>query len=203
MPEAPGMPCNIGYQDTIPVRVEAQVKGQAPSIDGKLLERLGADDPAFVEWLDGLDTGPLLQAALDRLEQVFDTSGMSLELVAGGALQATGPDRARLDAAVRRWQLEVLGVVAQILGYDAQVTDRGVVGQRPTERGIEEHFTVTFEGGLRLKFEHFKSRRALESEVLKFIALARLLGLPLQADLDLRPGTAEREPGADGERETQ
>jgi len=196
------MPCNIGYQETFKARVPEpeRARGKAPAVDADLLERLGVEDPSFVEWLDELDTGPLLRAALDRTSGAVDTRGLSLALGEDGSLEVEGLQRARLDAVIARWQLEVLGVVAELLGYETRVTDSGVVGQRPTEGGIEEHFTVTREGpgGLRLRFEHFKSPSALRAEMRKIIALARLLGLAIDVDLGPPPGTREREAGEQG-----
>lgn len=65
------MPCNIGYKSYARVQIAApQVQtikstARAPTVDAELLNRIGVDDPTFVEWMWDLDTQPLLQRALD------------------------------------------------------------------------------------------------------------------------------------------
>ncbi|HXE72846.1 MAG TPA: hypothetical protein VNO81_09300 [Candidatus Nitrosotenuis sp.] len=191
------MPCNVGYRETFRARVGApaprtfRTSAAAPALDQELLDRIGVEDPEFGEWLADLETGPLLQEALERTRQALDTSGLQLSLGADGSLtiqaQAADPGQrsqvqARADQVLARWQLEVLGVVAQILGYQTRVTEQGLTAVKPTGEASPEMFTVTPEGGLRLRFEHFKSRRSLSTEVARLALLARRLGLGLDLE---------------------
>jgi hypothetical protein len=66
------MPCNIGYKNFVkatlpePVPEKFEEEIEAPAIDADLLSKLGNEDQAFVEWVEELETAPLLEEALNR-----------------------------------------------------------------------------------------------------------------------------------------
>lgn len=65
------MPCDIGYKSYSRVKIATpqvqtlKITAKAPSVDADLLDRVGVDDPAFLAWMQEIDTQPLLQRALD------------------------------------------------------------------------------------------------------------------------------------------
>ncbi len=68
------MPCDLGYKIvakvTIPAPLPQDFKEEVkpPTIDQDLLDKIGEDDPEFLEWIEGLDTQPLFEEALQRAQ---------------------------------------------------------------------------------------------------------------------------------------
>lgn len=187
------MSCNIGYRRTVRASTAKRARGSAPRVDQDLLDRIGAEDPDFLDWLQGLDMPPLLKAALDRTRLAVG-GGVTLTFGADGFLDVEAPTQAQADRALTRWQLEVIAVIAQVLGYETRVSGTTLDAAKP-EHG--ESFRVTLEGGsTSLRFEHFKTRDSLDDEMRKLLALLQRAGIDIriQGDDDDGPGTQQRVP---------
>ncbi len=195
------MPCDLGYKSftrvTVPVPKPLAFKKrvQAPKADAELMERIGQDDPAFVEWMNELDTVPLLEKALaEALAASDDVSPLAFSVDADG-LTAEGDvrgsagkaDAERIaDQVGRRWQAEVMAIVAQLLDYETQVTATAdgaimVEGERHGSEQVNEYLRVTLDPkrGSSVLFEHFSSKKRLDAVKSKFLALARKFGIPI------------------------
>lgn len=94
--------------------------------------------------------------------------------------------QATIDAVARRWQMEVLGIVAQLLDFDVQITaSRGsdgdtitIEGERMTEGTVHEYLRITNDTKApTVQFEHFSSPERLANAKAKFLALAQRLGV--------------------------
>jgi len=193
------MPCNVGYQETFRATVAApasfRASGSGPALDQDLMDRLGIEDAEFLEWLRGLDVGPLLGVALERARKAVPGASFRLS---GSRLEVEASRQADADRGLARWQFEVIAVIGEILGYQTRITSSpslSLEANKPGQEHATDYFRVSQEsdGSLRLRFEHFKSRRALDEEVRKLTALARRLGLDIRIEGGEGgpPGTAQ------------
>lgn len=202
------MPCDLGYKNVSAVVVPApqplQFKKRvtAPKVDAELLELIGQQDQTFVDWMNELDNGPLLALALQRtLAEVGDTGPVSFSTDGGGlsaeAKYVGSAAKARVeriaDEVGRRWQIEVLATVAQLLDYETQITETkgGVLKLEGEKHGggsqVHEYLRVTLDPskGSTLMFEHFASKKEAELVKAKFLALSQKLGVKIDV-LDVR-----------------
>lgn len=195
------MPCNIGYKTVSRVRVPApqpqmlREKTKAPKVDADLLSKIGAADPEFLRWLEGYDFTPVMQEALRRaLRAAGNTDGVTFAVtpgglfLEGGAAYTNSGERQRAEKTIRavsdRWQIEVLGIVAQLLSYEVSVSVRGstVVLEGEKQGGvIPQYLRITKAAGenATVVFEHFASRKVLEEEEAKFLGLAQRMGVKI------------------------
>jgi len=196
------MPCNIGYKSYAKIEIPAPqpqtftAKSEAPNIDAELLEKLGVEDPEFLEWVKELATKPLLEEALKRTLAKMATGGIDFKIDAKGMLEAKGrfvTDREKkalsekAGAVSDRWQFEILGIVAQLLSYRVTITENGNELVLEAEEEGKSHpcnyIRITRRDGVSsLTFEHFKSRGALALETAKFLTLAHRLGVKIELD---------------------
>ncbi len=202
------MPCNIGYRSVTRVRIPVpqpkkfKSKSKAPKVDADLLAKLGQEDPEFLDWLNGLDIVPLLEEALKRALKWLDSAGVNFSIGRGGDLVAEAEyknDRAKkkIEKAVAdvsaRWQMEVLGIVAQLLDFDYVVRLLGggsfaLEGEKDNGTGVHEYIRVDNRpDGASIRFEHYKSAAELDKDKTKFLALAQKLGVKI-AVIDSRDG---------------
>ncbi len=193
------MPCDIGYKSYAKIEIpepQPQVftsKFEAPAIDADLLEKLGEEDPEFLEWVGELNTKPLLEEALKRVLAKMDATGIDFVIDKNGMLEAKGSFvtdrekrvlRDRATAISQDWQFEILGIVAQLLNYSVRITKNGeeFVLEAEEEGGVHpcNYIKVVRRGSSsELIFEHFKTRKALVLETAKFLALADRLGVKI------------------------
>ncbi|OGG57628.1 hypothetical protein A2765_00190 [Candidatus Kaiserbacteria bacterium RIFCSPHIGHO2_01_FULL_56_24] len=193
------MPCDIGYKSYAKVEIPAPVpqefsaKSEAPAIDADLLEKLGIEDPEFLDWVMELDTKPLLEEALKRALAKVDAGGLDFTVNAEGMLEAKGgftspSQKANLSKASSavsdRWQFELLGITAELLDYTVNITQKGDEMVLEAEETGKSHpcdyIKVTRRNdAAEISFEHFKSRKELDLETAKFAALADKLGVKL------------------------
>lgn len=198
------MPCDIGYKTYAPIQIP-QSKPQifkkrmpAPGVDQDLLEKLGIDDRQFLEWINELDIKPLLEEALKRALAVQLPRNVSFSITEDGNvlaesayLDGRGKDiiEKATDRMLNRWQMEVLKIVTQLLGYDANIQSR-LTGNNETlilvaeEKGKShpcKYIRVSKDsnGNGEITFEHFASKPGLEKEKVKFAALAQKLGIKI------------------------
>lgn len=199
------MPCDIGYRTwaelTIPKPTFQKFKKKVapPKVDADLLEKIGEDDPAFLDWLDGLDVQSLLKEALKRArKQVRGASNLNCSVLTDGSLVLSGKyqdenKRSRLEQLSerisRRYQIEVLAIVAELLDYDILITDCGdtlILEGEKHQDGTQVHryFKITkgLDGKGEIRFEHFSSPSARDAELNKFTALAQALGIRLELE---------------------
>ncbi len=194
------MPCDIGYKSysrvsiPVPQPQKFKSKAKAPKVDADLLARLGQEDHDFLVWMQELDIGPLLQEALKRALQDYGPVSLKFSVSSGGQLVAEGEykgsGRRLLEeeaAAVSdRWQMEVLQIVVQLLGYETVIERSGspeqtvIEGEKDSESGVHEYVRVARGSeGASVRFEHFRSKEALDAEKAKFLALAQKLGVKI------------------------
>ena len=198
------MPCDLGYKSfsraTVPVPKPLAFKKRAaaPKVDAELMERIGQDDPAFVEWVDELDVAPLLEQALAKTLAAVGGSPVKFSIVDGGlAAEATykdGAEKERAEAVAdrvsARWQMEVLAIVAQLLDFETSVTvtrEGGnevimLEGEKHGDEQVHEYLRVTYDPakGSAVLFEHFGSEKKLAAVKAKFLALAQKLGVKIR-----------------------
>jgi hypothetical protein len=194
------MPCDIGYRNVTRVRIPVpqpqkfKSKSKAPKVDADLLAKLGQDDPEFLDWLTGLDIKPLIEEALKRALAKVDGGGVGFSIGRGGDLVAEAEyrnDKAKkkIEKAVAsvsaRWQMEVLGVVAQLLDFAFVIRASGsgsltLEGEKDNGTGVHEYIRVdNLADGASIRFEHYKSPADLEKDKTKFLALAQKLGVKI------------------------
>jgi hypothetical protein len=196
------MPCDLGYKNVSRVTVPApqpllfKKRVEAPKVDAELLELIGQQDQTFVDWMNELDNGPLLALALERaLAEVGDTDPVSFSTDGGGlsaeAKYVGSAAKAKVekiaDKVGRRWQIEVLATVAQLLDYDTQITETkgGVLKLEGEKHGgtsqVHEYLRVTLDPtkGSTLMFEHFASQQEVDLVRAKFLALGQKLGVKI------------------------
>ncbi len=198
------MPCDIGYKNfsviAIPVPQPLVFKKRiaAPTVDAELLERIGQDDPEFLEWMDALSTDPLLELALKKaLAAVGDVSPLTFKienssLVAEGTyLGAAAKKRAEeiADRVGRRFQAEVLAMVVELLEFEVEITSTSEGGvevvtieaERHCDAPVHEYVRVILDPrrGSSVLFEHFSSKERLAAVKSKFTALAARLGVTI------------------------
>lgn len=205
------MPCNIGYKSYAKIEIPEPVpqtfkqKSEAPAIDESLLARLGIEDPEFLEWLEEFDTMPLLQEALKRTLAKMGEPDLKFAVTEDGMLEAQGSFVGSVQKSIlsqkagrvsERWQFEILGIVADILGYTVKITQTGnELILEAEEKGKShpcDYIKVTKkDGDISLTFEHFKSRKALAVAMAKFLALADKLGVKIKlGDTTISEGDA-------------
>lgn len=194
------MPCNIGYKSYARVQIPApqakkfKSRAKAPKVDAELMARLGQIDPVFVEWMNELDIAPLLNEALQRALIKVGGDGVEFSVADNGDLIAKAEyksDRARkkieqVTAAVSaRWQMEVLGVIAQLLGFAFVIEGKGadsfsLTGEKHNASGVHEYLHVeNTPDGAGLRFEHYRSPSELAADKDKFLALAQKFGVKI------------------------
>lgn len=192
------MPCDIGYRSVAKAKVAApapqtfEARTKPPAVDADLLDKLGRQDPGFLDWLRELDPQDLLEQALSRALEAVSVPGRVELAIRGGQLAARATTRSEaersaarraIDAAARRWQLEVLRVVAELLDFDAALFDGPggpvVEGEKAGPGGVHEYLRISFDraGEAQLCFEHYRSAEALELDEDKLTALAQRLGV--------------------------
>lgn len=193
------MPCNIGYKNVARIRIPApkplrfESKAKALQPDAELLERLGVQDPTFVEWIGELDTKPLLREALKRALTKIDGGDLKYSIAGSGELIARGEYRgaearalAKTSAAIaKQWQIEVLNIVLQLLDYETQVSVDAnqasiLEGEKHSSRGVHEFVRISqVDGRDTLRFEHFASAEEAAKEQAKFLVLAQTMGIKI------------------------
>lgn len=193
------MPCNIGYRSASRAKIKApqpetlRSETTAPSVDAELLERLGQTDPQFAEWLQELDIGPLLIEALVRtLNEISDTNGISFTISDAGRLVTETTVRnarekkraqATIDRVATRWQMEVIGIAAELIDYETMITGTGdtliLEGEKRGDSKVSEYVRVVLDPneGSEICFEHFTDPDELQAEELRFLALMQRLGV--------------------------
>lgn len=92
-----------------------------------------------------------------------------------------------VDLVANRWQMEVLKIVTQLLGYDAVISEKTEGDQKSFTIVAEEkgkthpckyiRITKDQDGNGEVTFEHFDTEKDLEREKVKFAALAQKLGV--------------------------
>ncbi len=216
------MPCDLGFRSSSQVRVAApapqtfEARVAPPALDAELLERLGQEDPPFADWLLTLEPEPLLAEALRRTLAVLPAPSALTLAIRGGRLAARGTsrsakERAGLDrslgAIARRWQLEVLRVIAELLDFEAvleeDLTGLVVEGEKPGPGDVREFVRITLpaRGEAELRFEHYRSEGELAADEDRLLALAQKLGVPLvvkahrRAGQPIPEGARHRHPG--------
>ncbi len=196
------MPCDIGYKSYSRVRIPAPApqrfksKAKAPKVDAELMARLGQEDPQFAEWLNELDTAPLLQEALRRALAKIDGDGVKFSVTAAGLVaEAEYKSEARkrkieraASAVSARWQMEVLGVIAELLDFRFVITASGrpgsetfsLEGEKENGTGVHEYLRIdNGAAGSSIRFEHYRSAEALRQDKDKLLALAQKLGVKI------------------------
>lgn len=193
------MPCDIGYKSYSRIRIPApqpqkfKSKAKAPKVDAELMARLGQEDPQFVEWLHELNIAPLLQAALERALSATEGGGVEFSIAKNGDLIAEAEyksDRAKkkmekaVEAVSSRWQMEVLGVIAQLLDFRVVIAAAGssltLEGEKENETGVHEYIRIeNGASGASIRFEHYRSAEALRQDKDKLLALAQKLGVKI------------------------
>lgn len=192
------MPCNIGYKSYAKVEIPVptpqtfKAKSDAPTIDADLLDKLGIEDPEFLEWTRELNTEPLLKEALKRALAKLGAGSLDFT-IEKGALKSQGKfvsaqEKGRLSKKTAevsdRWQFEILGIVAELLDYTTTITQEGdEIILEAEEKGKThpcDYIKVSRKGDeAEITFEHFKSKEKLELAEAKFTALADKLGVKI------------------------
>jgi hypothetical protein len=193
------MPCNIGYKSYAKIKVPEPLpetfkeESQAPEIDESLLQKLGEEDPEFLEWAEELNPSPLLKEALKRTLSKVDAGGVDFKINSDGRLEAKGQFITAREKQIlsekstsisNQWQFEVLGIVAELLGYSVTITVKGNESILEAEEEGKTHpcnyIRIVRKGNTStLTFEHFKSRDKLSLETAKLLKLAHRLGIKI------------------------
>ena len=196
------MPCDLGYKSFNRVTIPApspltfKKKVAAPKPDAELMERIGQDDPEFVEWMNDLDASPLSAKALEKALTAYGNTFPVDFTIENGDLAAKAKYRTAADKEIvekivdrvgRLWQAEVLAIVAQLLDFETQITvtkdgDGEIVmleGEKHGSEQVHEYLRVTLDPkkGSAVLFEHFSSKKSLASVKDKFLALAQKMGV--------------------------
>lgn len=195
------MPCDIGYKSYSRVNIPApQVKKfknktEAPKIDAELLEKIGENDPEFLEWLLELDIIPLLKEALKRallkVGELSKNAKFSIskngDLMSSARYDSETQKRKIEEAAAlisNQFQAETLAIVAELLDYEISVSKsrEGFVidGEKEIENGISKVLKITIQETSSVRFEHFESKKSIEEEERKFLGLAQKLGVKMK-----------------------
>jgi|SRR3989344_375644 len=205
------MPCDLGYKQINKIKIPAPApqefkeKIKPPEVDADLLEKIGENDLAFLEWLNDLDIKPLLEKALSAAKQKIGDSGLlksSIDengnLIISGSFK-NNSEKKRLESATsalsEQFQFEVLKIVAELLDYEL-VLSKGkngepiLEGEKDTDSGVHKYLKVTKDknGNGVLAFEHFASKEELSSEEEKFLGLAQKLGVKISVEETKRSG---------------
>ncbi|MBI2676506.1 MAG: hypothetical protein HYX21_00925 [Candidatus Yanofskybacteria bacterium] len=198
------MPCDIGYKNITTIRVEPKIvnefkeRSKAPKITKDLLENMGVTDVVFLEWASDLDINPLLNTALERALEAVDKIGKVEFLIRNGELEIKSKyteavEKRKIEAIAKkvseRFQIEVTGVIAQLLDYTIVVSEKTIDGQKTiilegeknedanVHRYLKVSVGTTGEGVL--AFEHFDSASSLKEERSKFLTLAKKFGVKI------------------------
>lgn len=194
------MPCNIGYKSYTEVKIPTpqpeiiRKRAQKPDLDADLMAKLGVNDPAFLGWLQELDTNPLLVEALKRALQATNPTMVTVTLTSEGVLETVATVRSsrekkqaanEIAAVVARWQMEILAIVAQLLDYCTtmrQENDGWILeGEHETDTGVHEYLQVRNQQATNeLRFEHFRTAQECDLAQDKFLALAQRLGVKIR-----------------------
>lgn len=198
------MPCDLGYKSfsrvtmPVPKPLAFKKRASAPKVDAELMERIGQDDPAFLEWMDELDAAPLLEQALKKALAADDASPVTFSIAGGGlTAEATCKDDAEkaraeeiADRVGRRWQMEVLAIVAELLDFETSLSavrqDGNEIimleGEKHGDEQVHEYLRVTLDPvrGSAVLFEHFASDKRLAAVKAKFLALAQKFGIKIR-----------------------
>ena len=201
------MPCNIGYKEYSRIKIPAsqpqefKEKTGPPKIDADLLAKIGETDSKFLEWLEELDILPLLEESLLRaLAKVKESNLVSFTLINEGFLEAnakyTGSVQKKkieniTGLVFERFQIEVLGVVAQLLDYEIyiyEVTINGkksyvLEGEKIEDTDVHKYIKIAAsqESASSISFEHFVSQKQLKDEKIKLLGIAQKLGVKIVA----------------------
>ena len=158
------MPCDLGYKQINKIKIPAPApqefkeKIKPPEVDADLLEKIGENDLAFLEWLNDLDIKPLLEKALSAAKQKIGDSGLlksSIDengnLIISGSFK-NNSEKKRLESATsalsEQFQFEVLKIVAELLDYEL-VLSKGkngepiLEGEKDTDSGVHKYLKVT------------------------------------------------------------
>lgn len=200
------MPCYLGYRSIITLNLPIEQpetlreETKASSIDRELMDKIG--EPEFLQWLAGLDIQPLLGEALKRALAKVKTDGIKFALK-GQFLQAEGTyvgqkQKGKMQAVINRvfsqFQMEILGIVAQLLDYEVVmfIENNTVVleGEKMEDSGVHKYLRISKSrnGETEIKFEHFTSLPELEKEEAKFFALAQKMGIKINVRSKERSG---------------
>lgn len=197
------MPCNIGYksivraQISVPQPKKLVSKTKAPAVDADLLKKIGEEgDPVFVEWLNELDTGPLIEEALKRALSNVDNSNLvkfsidSLGYLKAEAEYIGDAKKAKTESIIfsvfNQFQFEVLKIVLELLDYNVTISKEGednfsLEGEKAEESKVHKYVKITKDSDkdATLRFEHFESPESLEREKAKFLSLSQKLGVKI------------------------
>jgi len=198
------MPCDIGYKNITTIRLEPKIvqefkeKSKAPKITKDLLENMGVTDAVFLEWVSDLNINPLLGAALKRTLEAISEIGKVEFLICNGELEIKSKytdarEKRKIEMIAKkvseRFQIEVIGVIAQLLDYTIVVSEKTIGGQRAiilegeknedanVHKYLKVSVGITGEGVL--AFEHFDSAASLKEERAKFLTLAKKFGVKI------------------------
>lgn len=197
------MPCNLGYKSYDAVRFptpkpsQFKKKVSAPQPNSELLRLIGEEDEVFLEWLNSLDIKPLLAEALRRaMSKVKVPKSLNFSINIDGSLVMTSSytnkkvknDLELASQAVGdRYQMEILGVIAQLLGYKfilySNKNGALVLEGEKEQSGVNvnAYLKITKEpdGDGSLMFEHFRSPKERDVERAKLISLAQKMGIKI------------------------
>ena len=207
------MPCDIGYKDISRIRVKPKLpqefkeKIKAPKPDKGLLDNLGIDDAIFLEWVSGLDINPLLNEALKRALKAVGDIGKVEFRITNGELEISSKymdakEKRGIESIAKniseRFQLETIGIIAQLLDYTIEFSERAagsnkfmtVEGEKEESADVHKYLRVSIgaNGEGVLAFEHFESQASLKQERAKFLALARKFGIKLMVSEERESG---------------
>ncbi len=145
----------------------------------------------FVEWLQDLEINPILKKALERvLSKIENSNLVEFSISDKGYLEAKatffGSDKkAEIEKITKlvfdQFQLEVLAVVLEILGYEISVSKDTIEGEKHEERSVHKYVKIEKLSGenATIRFEHFESPESLDKERDEFLALSQKLGLKI------------------------
>lgn len=208
------MPCDIGLRNVVRVKVQVpvpknlRVRVKPEEIDQDLLEKLGEEDGEFLQWLQGLDTKPILEEALSRALNFLglsksDTSVTNGYLEVRGKYTTSSEKRKieeNADAVGKRFQIETLNAIAQVLGYETTITSSKngevkIEGEREGDLGVHKYLAITkgADGSGDLRFEHFATKKELRAETAKLLALAGKFGVKIAVEGVEEAGTESGE----------
>lgn len=194
------MPCNIGYKNVSKIQILApqlkkfESKTEIPAVDADLLEKIGENDPIFVEWLKELDTKPLLENALEKaIADVENSDMMNFSIDDSGYLNADADyvgdsEKAEIekiiDSVSNQFQFELLKTVLELLDYTAILSKENadgfvLEGEKNEESTVHKYVRIdkAVDEESVLRFEHFESPQSLEKEKEEFLGLLQRLGI--------------------------
>lgn len=194
------MPCNIGYKNVSKIQISApqlekfESKTEIPAVDADLLEKIGENDPIFVEWMKELDIKPLLENALEKaIADVEDSDMVNFSIDDSGYLNADADyveDSKKaeiekiIDSVSNQFQFELLKTVLELLDYTAILSKENkdslvLEGEKNEESPVHKYVRIDKTAGEYpvLRFEHFESPESLEKEKEEFLGLLQKLGI--------------------------